>query len=101
LRRYYREQNRNPVCDMCRMNVADKYPWTDYMLDIHHLLPLSSSVAITTNGTSLNDIVGLCPSCHRSIHIYYTKWLRRVGQDDFSSRAEAMDIYMAAIKEIA
>jgi predicted HNH restriction endonuclease len=83
------------------MNVADKYPWTDYMLDIHHLLPLSSSVAITTKGTSLNDIVGLCPSCHRSIHIYYTKWLKYAGQDDFSSRAEAMDVYLTAIKEIA
>jgi hypothetical protein len=73
LRRYYREQHQHPVCDMCHMDVTVKYPWTDYLLDIHHLLPLSSGVAITTRGTSLDDIVGLCPTCHRSIHIYYTK----------------------------
>jgi predicted HNH restriction endonuclease len=76
LRKYYKEQNQTPVCRMCQMNMANKFPWTDYMLDIHHLLPLTSSVSITNKGTSLNDIVGLCPSCHRSIHIYYTKWLK-------------------------
>jgi hypothetical protein len=101
LRKYYRETNRQPICHMCQLNVALKYPWTDYMLDIHHLLPLSSSIAITTKGTSLQDIVGLCPTCHRSIHAYYAKWLRNNGQDDFRSRAEAMDVYLAAIKEIA
>jgi len=101
LRKYYMEQNVTPVCNMCQMRVSEKYPWTDYMLDIHHLLPLSSAIAITTKGTSLSDIVGLCPSCHRSIHIYYAKWLRRMGQDDFSSRVEAMDVYRSAIREIA
>ncbi|NLB81026.1 MAG: HNH endonuclease, partial [Clostridiaceae bacterium] len=89
LRKYYREVNRQPICSMCQMDVSEKYPWTDYMLDIHHLLPLASSLAITTRGTSLQDIVGLCPTCHRSIHIYYTKWLRANGQDAFRSRTEA------------
>ena len=101
LRKYYREVNARPVCSMCKMDVSIKYPWTEYMLDIHHLLPLSSSLAITTKGTSLKDIVGLCPSCHRSIHVYYTKWLRKNNQDDFRSRTEAMDVYLSAIKEIA
>ena len=101
LRKYYMEQNNLPICNMCNMVVSEKYPWTDYMLDIHHLLPLSSSIAITTKGTSLDDIVGLCPSCHRSIHIYYSKWLKKVGQDDFGSKNEAMQVYLAAIKEIA
>jgi hypothetical protein len=101
LRKYYRDINRQPICNMCKLNVSVKYPWTGYMLDIHHLLPLSSSIAITTKGTSLQDIVGLCPNCHRSIHIYYTKWLRKNGQDDFNTRTEAMDVYLSAIKEIA
>jgi predicted HNH restriction endonuclease len=70
------------------------------MLDIHHLLPLSSSIAITTKGTSLNDIVGLCPTCHRSIHIYYSKWLKNLGQDDFISRVEATEVYSLAVKEL-
>jgi predicted HNH restriction endonuclease len=101
LRKYCREQNQQPICAMCHMDVLRKYPWTDYMLDIHHLLPLSSSIAITAKGTSLHDIVGLCPTCHQSIHIYYSKWLRKNGQDDFCSRAEAMEVYLAAVKEIA
>lgn len=100
LRKYYREQNSHPVCNMCKIDVSQKYPWTDYMLDIHHLLPLSSSIAITTKGTSLHDIVGLCPSCHRSIHLYYAKWLRENKQDDFSSRIEAKDVYLSALREI-
>jgi hypothetical protein len=100
LRRCYMQEHKKPVCEMCGMKVSERYPWTEYMLDIHHLLPLSSSVAITAKGTSLNDIVGLCPSCHRSIHIYYAKWLRRMGQDDFLSRGEARDVYLSAIRRL-
>ncbi|MDR1439879.1 MAG: hypothetical protein LBJ10_07695 [Clostridiales bacterium] len=100
LKKYYREQNQQPICAICHMDVSRKYPWTDYMLDIHHLLPLSSSIAITAKGTSLNDIVGLCPSCHRSIHVYYSNWLKKNNQDDFRSRAEAKDVYLSAAKEI-
>jgi predicted HNH restriction endonuclease len=82
------------------MNVRTKYPWTDYMLDIHHLLPLSSNLKINNQGTSLSDIVALCPSCHKSIHIYYAKWLNRQGQDDFISQDEAKAVYLAAKLEM-
>jgi len=101
LRQYYREQNQQPICAMCKMDVLHKYPWTDYLLDIHHLLPLSSSIAITKNGTSLEDIVGLCPTCHHSVHIYYSKWLNKNEQDDFSSAAQAMQVYIDAVKEMS
>jgi len=100
LRRYYIEQNAQPVCSACKADMSLRYPWTDYMLDIHHLLPLASSVAITTRGTSLSDIVGICPSCHRAIHIYYRKWLRSNHQDDFCSRVEAKEVFKEAVKEI-
>jgi len=101
LRKYFREHNPVPVCDMCKMDVSFKYPWAGYMLDIHHLLPLSSSIAITAKGTSLSDIVGLCPSCHRSTHVYYTQYLRNYGLDDFRSREEARDVYWSAVREVA
>ena len=101
LRKIFQKTNTRPVCNMCQMDVLIKYPWTTYMLDIHHLLPLSSGVAINSKGTSLKDIVGLCPSCHRSVHIYYSKWLKRKGQDDFSSSSEAKSVYLLAKEEIA
>jgi hypothetical protein len=66
LKKYYKKVNPNPVCCACGADMSKRYPWTDYMLDIHHLLPLSSAVAISSSGTSLADIVGLCPSCHRA-----------------------------------
>ncbi|MCL2527927.1 MAG: HNH endonuclease [Defluviitaleaceae bacterium] len=101
LRKYFRAQNVRPICDMCSVDVSLKYPWTDYMLEIHHLLPLASSLAITMQGTSLKDIVGLCPSCHRSIHMRYTQWLKHNKQDDFHSRDEAIEVYLSAKEEIA
>ncbi len=101
LRKYYKQVNPNPVCCACGADISQRYPWTDYMLDIHHLLPLSSTVAISTKGTSLADIVGLCPSCHRAVHMYYRKWLKATGQTDFNSRQEAHDVYLQATKEIA
>ncbi len=101
LKKYYRKANPRPVCCACGIDMSKRYPWTDYMLDIHHLLPLSSAVSISSSGTSLADIVGLCPSCHRAVHIYYRKWLKANGQADFKSRQEAYDVFVQATKEIA
>ncbi|NLC72334.1 MAG: HNH endonuclease [Ruminococcaceae bacterium] len=101
LRKYYRQVNPTPVCCACGAAMSTRYPWTDYMLDIHHLLPLSSSVAISSHGTSLADIVGLCPSCHRAVHMYYRKWLKANEQSDFKTKQEAHDVFLQATKEIA
>ena len=101
LRKYYRQVNPQPVCCACGADMSQRYPWTEYMLDIHHLLPLSSTVAISTRGTSLNDIVGLCPSCHRAIHVYYRYWLKKNNQADFISKQEAHDVFIQATREIA
>lgn len=101
LRKYYKQVNPRPVCCACETDMTMRYPWTDYMLDIHHLLPLASSVAISTRGTSLADIVGLCPSCHRAVHMYYRKWLKAMGQADFQSKQEAHAVFIQATKEIA
>lgn len=101
LRKYYKQVNPHPVCCACGADMSKRYPWTDYMLDIHHLLPLASTVAISSRGTSLADIVGLCPSCHRAIHMYYRKWLKANEQLDFNSKQEAHDVFLQATKEIA
>ena len=101
LRKYYRQANPHPVCCACGADMSRRYPWTDYMLEIHHLLPLCSAVAISSSGTSLTDIVGLCPSCHRAVHMYYRKWLKAREQADFHSRQEAHDVFIQATKEIA
>lgn len=101
LRRIYIQLHPNPVCDACKLNVREKYPWVGYMLDLHHLLPLSSVIRTTIeSGTTLTDIVGLCPSCHRAIHSYYSKWFKANNREDFKSRKEAMEIYLDAIREI-
>lgn len=101
LRKYYRETHPEAICSACKQKMKEKYPWTDYMLDIHHLRPLSSAVAISTKGTSLDDLVGLCPSCHRAVHLYYNKWLKERNQSDFTTKMEAREVYLKAAGEIA
>lgn len=101
LRKYYKQVNPQPICCACETDMSSKYPWTEYMLDIHHLLPLASTVAISSKGTSIDDIVGLCPSCHRAVHMYYRKWLKANNQTDFTSKQEAHEVYIQATKEIA
>ena len=101
LRKFYISSHPEPICAACEMHIQEKYPWVDYMLDLHHLLPLSSVIKISNTGTSLDDMVGLCPSCHRAIHTYYRKWLKSNNLDDFRSKQEAMNVYLEAVKEIA
>ena len=96
LRRIFFKHLRTIQCDMCELLPRVKYPWTDNLLEIHHLLPLSSGIALLSSGTSLNDIVPLCPNCHRSIHVYYKTWLNANQVNDFSNKVEAREVYKEA-----
>jgi hypothetical protein len=88
------------VCDMCSLNVSDRYPWTKNLLELHHLLPLSSPLRTTADSTSLSDLVGVCPTCHRSVHAYYRKWLTGAQLDDFASEDEARHVYQQSKQEL-
>ena len=83
-----------PVCDCCGINLQHKYPWTVNLLEIHHIWPLSSTEE--GRATTLEDLVGLCPSCHRAIHIFYKKYLTLHGENDFIDKADALFAYNEA-----
>lgn len=101
LRRLYFLMIQEPIlCDMCVCNTRERYPWTDNLLEIHHLLPLSATLSVTTEGTSLEDIVALCPNCHKSVHAYYRNWLNQRSIDDFRSKDEARGVYQEVKSEI-
>ena len=101
LRRLFFESYRSPVCDACRIDTRARYPWTEQVLDMHHALPLSSGTRVdSTTGTLLEDLVALCPTCHRSIHRFYDIYLRNAGKSDFDDKAEAMRVYQDAKNRI-
>lgn len=93
LRREFFLMRPTAVCDLCRMDTAGTYPWTPRVIDLHHLLPLSSGTRVEVAGTTLDDLVPVCPTCHRAIHRFYDHWLRNAGKEDFESRGEARATY--------
>lgn len=105
LRRAFFESRRPPVlCDMCTVDLSLRYPWTGdskaTMLELHHILPLSSAIAIDMKGTSLADVEPVCPNCHKGVHLYYGKYFKQTTQADFASRAEARNVYAQAKRAI-
>ena len=97
LREFYYSTIEKPYeCDMCQVDVTNSYPWVDKLLEVHHLLPLSSPIRVENSGTSISDLVGLCPTCHRAVHAYYRTWLKEKGLDDFKSYEQAHDVYAEA-----
>jgi hypothetical protein len=102
LKQIYFSNIPNPqVCDMCNIDTNIKYPWTQHTIELHHLLPLSSPIRVEIGKTSLKDLVGLCPSCHRATHKYYGGWLKTNGVKDFRSYTEARAIYAEAKSKVA
>ncbi len=90
----------NPhICDMCTMDTSRVYPWVRHLIELHHLLPLSSPVHVDVRTTSVKDIIGLCPSCHRATHKYYAAWLRTKQTSDFTNYDEARHVYTEVKKE--
>lgn len=96
LRKIFLEKYPQPICHMCGADMNFRYPWTKFLLEIHHILPLSAAIMISSKGTSIEDLVGLCPSCHRSVHLFYKLWLDNNGKEDFTDKIEAKEVYLQA-----
>lgn len=96
LRREFFDARDTTVCDMCAMDTVLSYPWTKRLLELHHLLPLSSGIRVTGRRTSLDDLVPVCPTCHRAVHRYYDRWLQDKGLLDFATTADARAAYDSA-----
>jgi len=81
------------TCDVCSLDTLKTYPWTERVLDLHHLLPLCSGTRVEATGTTFADVVPVCPSCHRAIHRFYDQWLKAQDRKDFADRDEARLVY--------
>ena len=101
VRKHFFLANPNLICDACMLDVKKRYPWTDNILELHHVLPLSATINVNGTTTLLEDMVPLCPSCHKSIHVYYRQKLSEWGIEDFGSKKMARDVYNLAKMEIA
>ncbi len=93
LRRAFFEARPSPLCDVCSLDTAATYPWTVRVLDLHHLLPLASGTRVEQSGTTFDDLVPVCPSCHRAVHRFYDLWLTKSGFADFPTEHHARDVY--------
>lgn len=92
--RHYFENTSNPrLCDVCETEVADRYPWLSNLIEVHHILPLSSPLHVDKGGTSMDDLVGLCPNCHRATHAFYRSELSGKNLIDFESNEHAREVY--------
>lgn len=100
VRKKFFEVHPERICDACALDTGRRYPWTDNILELHHVLPLSATLNVNGTTTSLNDLVALCPSCHKSIHAYYRRKLAEWGIDDFGSKKMAADVYRMAKQEM-
>lgn len=102
LRSRYFKMNPMLICDACGMHPVEKYPWLldANILELHHVLPLSATLNSNGTTTTLDDLKPLCPSCHRSVHIFYKIKLTEWELPDFSSKRMAVDVYEQARKEI-
>lgn len=97
---YFAHVNHPQVCRMCAMDTAERYPWAEHVIELHHLLPLASPIRVESSRTSLRDLVGICPSCHRATHKYYSLWFRENHVHDFRSYEEAHHVYQDAKSRI-
>lgn len=93
LRREFFAARPTAICDVCTLDTANTYPWTERVMDLHHLLPLSSGTRVEASGTTFDDLVPVCPNCHRAVHRFYDSWLNINDRKDFRNTVEARSVY--------
>lgn len=93
VRKAFFDKNPTTTCDFCDRDTNSEFPWSDRVLDIHHVLPLCSGTRSDKGGTVLGDLVAVCPTCHRAVHRFYAQWLKAKGRKDFTDAAEARAVY--------
>jgi len=93
LREAFFNSRPSALCDVCSLDTKATYPWAKRVLDLHHLLPLSSGIQVKKFSTTLDDLVPVCPSCHRAVHRYYDQWLTKEGLLDFPNEIQARVVY--------
>lgn len=65
----FKEKHGKLYCEACNFNFKDKYNINDVeFIEAHHLKPVSELKE--GEKTKIEDIVMLCPNCHRMIHKY-------------------------------
>jgi hypothetical protein len=68
----------NFTCAVCECKPAEVYgQFAKQCLDVHHLLPLAGDKE-NRSATKLSDVVLLCPTCHRALHMFENPgaWLK-------------------------
>lgn len=100
VRKKFFEMHPALICDVCQMRPRERYPWTENILQLHHVFPLASTLNVNSTTTFLDDLVPLCPSCHISIHAFYRIRLSEWGVEDFGSKKMARDVYDMAKREV-
>ena len=96
LRRAFLASLPKPIsCDVCNTSMSDKYPWAKDFIEIHHKLPLANAIRIGKKSTSFDDLVPVCPNCHKAVHYGYDIYLKAHGKSDFDDETEAKNCYDA------
>ena len=68
------------VCDICNINFLNKYGIK--YIEAHHKIPLSKH--INKHAVKINDLVLLCPNCHKAVHIYMRE--ENIGYADIKKK---------------
>lgn len=74
-------------CPACSIDILDVYKINPIeILELHHILPLSKNITKFNTKLKEEDVVLLCPSCHRVIHKLMSKRNQdKITLEDFKS----------------
>ena len=88
---YQAKHGANLACDICCIAPKKLYKTKSELIELHHVMPLSSLQDEVENG--IKDLVALCPTCHKAIHSRYSQHLKSLSRTYFTDKEEAWRVY--------
>jgi len=68
------------ACEICGIDFSKTYENGEGFIECHHIHPIALSKG--ERSTTLDDLILICPNCHRMAHRHINQWLRENDPED-------------------
>lgn len=83
----FKKQNGHLYCQKCNFNKKNEIKYGSDIIEGHHIIPVESLTDKNIKSNTINNILLLCPNCHKKIHTHM-----RIEKTKLDTKTKILDL---------